>query len=165
MLVPCYLAVNLPDAADAADAAEFNPASKNHSDSKLCRIDEWIDMAVPGYDKYLSDEEIKGLIAFYQKQHSGKRLWKCSPSSAWNCKSQGAKWGQELGRLCILEFHEANARYQRETATAQPTPPGYYGGCAGLRTPIGNVAAHSHCGPGPDGCFIDTLNPFAPGPW
>lgn len=61
-----------------------------------------IDMAVPGYDKYLSDEEIKGLISFYQTP-LGQKALAVLPKLSMELQSQGSKWGQELGRQCMLE--------------------------------------------------------------
>lgn len=61
-----------------------------------------LDMAVPGYDKYLSDEEIKGLIAFYQTP-LGQKALEVMPKLSAELQTQGAKWGQELGRQSMLE--------------------------------------------------------------
>ena len=63
---------------------------------------ELIDMAVAGYDKYLSDEEIKGLIAFYQTP-LGQKALEVLPKLTVELQSEGLKWGQELGRQCMLE--------------------------------------------------------------
>lgn len=61
-----------------------------------------LDMAVPGYDKYLSDDEIKGLIAFYQTP-LGQKALEVMPKLSVELQTQGAKWGQELGRQSMLE--------------------------------------------------------------
>jgi hypothetical protein len=61
-----------------------------------------LDMAVPGYDKYLSDEEIKGLIVFYQTP-LGQKALEVLPKLSMELQTQGAKWGQELGRESMLQ--------------------------------------------------------------
>jgi uncharacterized protein len=61
-----------------------------------------LDMAVPGYDKYLSDEEIKGLIVFYQTP-LGQKALEVLPKLSMELQTQGAKWGQELGRQSMLQ--------------------------------------------------------------
>jgi hypothetical protein len=61
-----------------------------------------LDLAVPGYDKYFSDEEIKGLIAFYQTP-LGQKAMQVLPNLSLELQSQGSKWGQELGRQCMVE--------------------------------------------------------------
>lgn len=72
---------------------------KFHSKADL---QELVDMAVPGYDKYLSDEEIKGLTAFYLTP-LGRKALEVLPNLSMELQSQGAKWGEELGRQCMLE--------------------------------------------------------------
>lgn len=63
---------------------------------------ELIEMAVAGYDKYLSDEEIKGLIAFYQTP-LGRKALEVLPKLTVELQSEGVNWGQELGRQCMQE--------------------------------------------------------------
>jgi uncharacterized protein len=63
---------------------------------------ELIEMAVAGYDRYLSDEEIKGLIAFYQTP-LGRKALEVMPKLTVELQSEGVKWGQELGRQSMLE--------------------------------------------------------------
>ena len=72
---------------------------KFHSKADLQQL---VDMAVPGYDKYLADDEIKGLIVFYQTP-LGRRALEVLPKLSLELQSQGAKWGQDLGRQCMLE--------------------------------------------------------------
>lgn len=68
------------------------------------RVDtqQLVDMAVPGYDKYLSDEEIRGLIAFYQTP-LGQKALEVLPKLSVELQTQGQKWGESLGRQCMLE--------------------------------------------------------------
>lgn len=68
------------------------------------RVDtqQLVDLAVPGYDKYLSDEEIRGLIAFYQTP-LGQKALEVLPKLSVELQTQGQKWGESLGRQCMLE--------------------------------------------------------------
>lgn len=61
-----------------------------------------IDMAIPGYDKYFSAEEIKGLIAFYQTP-LGQKAQEVLPRLSADLQTEGGKWGQDVGRQCMLE--------------------------------------------------------------
>jgi hypothetical protein len=65
-------------------------------------VQAFIDMAVPSYDKYLTDEEIKGLIAFYQTP-LGQKTISVLPKLTLELQAEGAKWGQQMGRQCMLE--------------------------------------------------------------
>lgn len=65
-------------------------------------MQQMLDMAIPGYDKYFSDDEIKGLIAFYQTP-LGQKAMQVLPGLSAELQSQGSKWGQELGRQCMSE--------------------------------------------------------------
>jgi hypothetical protein len=61
-----------------------------------------LDSIVPLYDKYLSDEEIKGLIKFYQTP-LGQKTVKVMPKLMAESQEQGGKWGEALGRESMLE--------------------------------------------------------------
>ena len=76
-----------------------------------------IEMAIPSYDKYLSDDEIKGLIAFYQTPLGHKAL-EVLPKLGVELQSQGAKWGQDLGRQCMLEVLSENPDLGQALAAA-----------------------------------------------
>ena len=61
-----------------------------------------IDLSVPLYDKYLSEEEIKGLIQFYSTP-LGQKTLSVLPKLMGEMESEGTKWGQDLGRQCMTE--------------------------------------------------------------
>ena len=60
------------------------------------------DMAVPVYDKYYSDEEIKGLIQFYGTP-LGQKMLTVLPKMMGELQKAGGEWGEDLGRQCMLE--------------------------------------------------------------
>ena len=76
-----------------------------------------IEMSIPSYDKYLSDDEIKGLIAFYQTPFGHKAL-EVLPKLGVELQSQGAKWGQDLGRQCMMEVLSENPDLAQALAAA-----------------------------------------------
>jgi hypothetical protein len=61
-----------------------------------------LDSIIPLYDKYLSDDEIKGLIQFYQTP-LGQKTVTVMPKLVSESQAQGGKWGEALGRECMLE--------------------------------------------------------------
>ena len=65
-------------------------------------LQQLVDLAVPIYDKYLSEEEIKGLIQFYSTP-LGQKTLSVLPKVVSEMQGEGEKWGQELGRQCMKE--------------------------------------------------------------
>jgi hypothetical protein len=61
-----------------------------------------VDAAVPVYDKYLSDEDIKGLIQFYQTP-LGQKTLSVLPQVTAEMQAAGEKLGQRLGRETMME--------------------------------------------------------------
>jgi hypothetical protein len=61
-----------------------------------------INLVVPVYDKYLSDDDIKGLIQLYQTP-IGRKVIEVLPKVAAESQAAGAKWGEQLGRECMAE--------------------------------------------------------------
>jgi len=61
-----------------------------------------LDLAVPVYDKYLSDEDIKGLIQFYSTP-LGQKAVNTLPKLVSECTQAGQKWGEQLGRESMME--------------------------------------------------------------
>jgi hypothetical protein len=64
--------------------------------------DQLVDLIVPIYDKYYSDDEIKGLIQLYQTP-LGKKMLAVLPNVMAESQAAGAAWGRDLGRQCLLE--------------------------------------------------------------
>jgi len=61
-----------------------------------------VDMAIPVYDKYFSDDEIKGLIQFYGTP-LGKKTLSVLPKLLGELQAQGQEWGQKIGRESMEE--------------------------------------------------------------
>lgn len=61
-----------------------------------------LDAAVPIYDKYLSAEDIKGMIQFYQTP-LGQKTLSVLPQITAAMQSQGQKLGEQIGRESMLE--------------------------------------------------------------
>ena len=65
-------------------------------------VRELVDMTVRMYDKYLSEEEIKGLIQFYSTP-LGQKTLTVLPKLMVELQSESMKWGQDLGRQSMQE--------------------------------------------------------------
>lgn len=61
-----------------------------------------VELAVPIYDKYLSHEEVRGLIEFYQTP-LGQKTLKVLPTMITELQQAGRKWGEDLGRNSMQE--------------------------------------------------------------
>ena len=82
--------------------------------------DHLVDLMVPIYDKYYSDDEIKGLIQLYQTD-LGKKMLSVLPKIMAESQAAGGRWGQELGRECMIEVlaEHPDLRKQLEAASAK----------------------------------------------
>jgi len=69
--------------------------------SKL-NVQRFIDMATVAYDKYLSDEDIKGLIQFYQTP-LGQKTLTVLPKLTTELQAEGMKVGQDVGQESMTE--------------------------------------------------------------
>jgi hypothetical protein len=61
-----------------------------------------LDLAVPVYDKNFSHQEIRSLIEFYQTP-LGQKAIATLPKVTAEMQEQGRKWGEELGKQCMVE--------------------------------------------------------------
>src|ERR1700733_14456122 len=61
-----------------------------------------VNLAVRMYDKYLSEEEIKGLIQFYSTP-LGQKTLSVLPKLTVEMQSESMKWGEDLGRQSMIE--------------------------------------------------------------
>jgi uncharacterized protein len=61
-----------------------------------------LDIAVPVYDKYYSDDEIKQLIQLYQTP-LGQKMLSAMPKLMAELQAAGEKWGEEMGRESMME--------------------------------------------------------------
>jgi uncharacterized protein len=93
--------------------AKFNKKADSH---------QLLDLIVPIYDKYFSDEDIAGLIKFYQTP-LGQKSSHLLPNVMNESMSVGRKWGERLGRESMVEVLAEHPEIKKELEDAkQPAP-------------------------------------------
>jgi uncharacterized protein len=85
-------------------------------------MNQLLDLVVPIYDKYYSDEEIKALIQFYETPVA-KKMVAVLPKVLEESQAAGSKWGQELGRQCMMEVLAEHPELQKALEQAKNNPP------------------------------------------
>ena len=83
--------------------------------------DQLVDLIVPIYDKYYSDDEIKGLIQLYQTP-LGKKMLTVLPNVMAESQTAGAAWGRDLGRQCLLEVLAEHPELAKALEDAKNNP-------------------------------------------
>ena len=63
---------------------------------------ELIGLAMPVYDKYLSDADVKGLIDFYSTP-LGEKVINVLPDIVAESGERGRQWGEKIGRESMIE--------------------------------------------------------------
>lgn len=81
---------------------------------------EIVEMAVPVYDKYFSDDEIKGLVQFYGTPLGHKTL-QVLPKLMGELQDQGRNWGQRIGRESMEEVLTEHPELAKALEDAQKT--------------------------------------------
>ena len=61
-----------------------------------------INLAISSYDKHFSDEEIKGLLTFYETP-LGQKAVHVMPQLVNELQQAGKSWGEDLGKQCMQE--------------------------------------------------------------
>lgn len=82
---------------------------------------QFIDMAAAAYDKYLTDEDIKALIAFYQTP-LGQKTLTILPQMSAELQQEGFRVGEQAGRDAMTEVlaeHPDLARSMQDAAALQ----------------------------------------------
>jgi hypothetical protein len=77
--------------------------------------------AIPIYDKYLSDEDIKGLIQYYQTP-LGRKTLSVLPMIFAEMQSQGQKLGERIGRESMLQVLADHPEIAKEMEEARSAP-------------------------------------------
>jgi hypothetical protein len=77
-----------------------------------------LDLAVPVYDKYLSDQEIRGLIEFYRTP-LGQKYLGVLPKLMGELQAAGRDWGEGIGRQCMMEVLAENPELAQGLSAAQ----------------------------------------------
>jgi hypothetical protein len=81
-----------------------------------------LDLIVPLYDKYLSEEEIKALIQFYRTP-LGQKTIQVMPKLTTESAELGRKWGEELGRQSMLDVLSEHPELEKSLEDAKKTSP------------------------------------------
>lgn len=76
------------------------------------------ELIVPIYDKYLTDQDVKALIQLYQTP-IGQKLITVLPKVTAEAQAAGEKWGQQLGRQCMIEVLSEHPELQKAMLEAQ----------------------------------------------
>lgn len=80
-----------------------------------------VDLIIPIYDKYYSDDEIKSLIQLY-KSPLGKKMLTVLPKVMAESQAAGQAWGQQLGRECMIEVLTEHPELQTAMQQAKANP-------------------------------------------
>jgi uncharacterized protein len=88
--------------------------------SKL-RVDELLNLTVPIYAKYFSEEEIEGLTRFYQTP-LGQKALSVLPQTLVEMQTASMKLGEKLGREAMVEVLDEHPDLKKalEEASAPP---------------------------------------------
>jgi hypothetical protein len=81
-------------------------------------VDALLDLVIPVYDKYLSDDDIKGLIQFYQTP-LGQKAISVLPKLTSESQAQGGILGQKIGRESMTEVLAEHPELARALQAAQ----------------------------------------------
>jgi hypothetical protein len=79
-----------------------------------------LDIAVPVYDKYYSDDEVKQLIHLYETP-LGQKMLTVMPKLMAELQAAGEKWGEELGRQSMMEVLAEHPEMEKALRDAQTT--------------------------------------------
>ncbi|MGC2333199.1 MAG: DUF2059 domain-containing protein [Candidatus Acidiferrales bacterium] len=88
-------------------------------------IQEFLDMAAAAYDKYLTDDDIKGLIQFYQTP-LGQKTLTILPKLTAELQAEGMQKGEEAGRDSmneVLAEHPDLAKALQDASQGNAPPP------------------------------------------
>ncbi|VAW73483.1 FIG01059457: hypothetical protein [hydrothermal vent metagenome] len=71
--------------------------------------DKLIELVIPVYQKHLTEEDIKGINAFYDSP-AGKKLIKVQPEIVQESMLIGQKWGEQIAQDVLLKYKEQNKK-------------------------------------------------------
>jgi uncharacterized protein len=75
-------------------------------------------LVIPIYDKYYSDEDIKGLIQLYETP-LGKKMLISLPKVMAESQAAGTKWGEQIGRQSMMEVLTEHPELQKAMQEAK----------------------------------------------
>lgn len=67
--------------------------------------EEMVNLVIPIYQKYLTEEDITAINAFYNTPE-GKKLIRVQPAIIQESMLVGQQWGEELARKIIMRYEE-----------------------------------------------------------
>ncbi len=71
---------------------------------------ELINLVIPIYQKYLTEDDVKGIIAFYASP-VGKKLIRVQPAIMRDSIRLGQQWGQQMARRILLKYKQKNYKH------------------------------------------------------
>ena len=77
-----------------------------------------MNLVIPIYDKYYSDEDIRGLIQLYQTP-LGKKMLSTLPNVMAESQAAGTKWGEQIGRESMIEVLTEHPELQKAMEEAK----------------------------------------------
>jgi len=81
-------------------------------------VERLLDLAVPVYDRNFSQQEIRGLIEFYQTP-LGQKAIATLPKVTAELQEQGRKWGEDVGKDCMVEVLSEHPELAEALTAAQ----------------------------------------------
>lgn len=79
-------------------------------------------LIIPIYDKYYTDDDIKGLIQLYQTP-LGQKMLSILPKVAAESQAAGEQWGEQVGRQAMLEVLSEHPDLEKALEQAKKVPP------------------------------------------
>jgi len=67
------------------------------------KMETFVELLIPIYDKHFSQDDIKNLIKFYESP-TGKKFVKVSPAMTQDAFQASQKWGEKLAQDIIVEL-------------------------------------------------------------
>ena len=68
-------------------------------------VDQLVDLVLPVYQKHLTEEDVKGIIAFY-KTPVGKKFAEQTPLITQESMAAGQEWGKKIGATVVKRLQE-----------------------------------------------------------
>jgi len=81
-------------------------------------VERLLNLAVPVYDRNFSQQEIRGLIEFYQTP-LGQKAIATLPKVTAELQEQGRKWGEDVGKDCMVEVLSEHPELAEALTAAQ----------------------------------------------
>jgi hypothetical protein len=79
---------------------------------------EWVDQFIPIYDKYYSQEDLEGLLAFYESP-LGQKVVKTMPLLMLESMQIGQAWGIQEAQELLKEIREYESKQEKESASSR----------------------------------------------